>query len=181
MKRPALTPRTSAADFRAFYWLKEELAAFCRAQGLPPGESKEALSRRIEAYLNTGEIQPAGPRRRQAHPPAEKMPEQFTRATVIGEGWRCSQTLRAFFEQEIGPAFHFNGVMREIIQHGAGQTLQMAIDTWQADQQKPKEEKAIGAQFEYNRHVREYFKAHAGATLKEAIAAWREKKRQRKG
>ena len=61
------------------------------------------------------------------------MPTTFTPETVIGEGWRCSQALRAFFELEIGPRFHFNQVMRDFIKHGSGKTLADAISAWQAD------------------------------------------------
>ena len=109
------------------------------------------------------------------------MPEVFTRETVIGPGWRCSQPLRAFFLQEIGPQFHFNGVMRDFIKNGAGRTLREAMDAWNADRSQPKTKKEIAPQFEFNRHIREYFKAHPGATLDEAIIAWRDEKVLRRG
>ena len=42
--RPDLTRQLSAQDFRDYYWLKEELLAFCRAQGLSTLGSKAALT-----------------------------------------------------------------------------------------------------------------------------------------
>jgi len=109
------------------------------------------------------------------------MPDLFTRQTVIGPGWRCSQSLRAFFEREVGPQFHFNGVMRDFIKRdGAGKTLQDAIDVWRQEKRKPHVETEIAPQFEYNRHIREFFKENPGKTLQDAIAAWNEKKAKRK-
>jgi hypothetical protein len=177
MKRPPLTPHLALSDFQSFYWLKEELLAFCREAGLPTAGSKTDLSARIAQFLATGHIPalPAAPKRRA---PAGELPA-LTRETVIGPNWRCGEQLRAFFVKEIGPQFHFNGVMRAFIKEGAGRTLQAAIDAWHADRAAPKAETDIAAQFEYNRHMREYFKANPGKTLPEAIQAWKEKRAQR--
>jgi hypothetical protein len=167
MPRPALTPSISLDDFRGYYWLKEELAEACRSWHLPSGGSKADLSRRIEAYLNKDSLPPAAPRKK-----AAAMPKSFTRQTVIGTNWRCSQELRFFFEREIGSQFHFNAIMRDVIQNGAGKTLQEAIDLWHANPAPPAGKTNIASQFEYNRHIRDFFKQHPGASLPEAIAAW---------
>ena len=176
--RPTLHSNISAEDFLAFYWLKEELLGFCCTHGLTTSGSKQVLTERIVSFLTTGSV----PVRKLAakRRAAADMPEQFTRDMVIGSGWRCSQALRAFFLQEIGPQFHFNGVMRDFIRDGVGRTLQDAINAWEADRCQQKVEKEIAPQFEYNRHFREYFKSHPGATREEAIAAWKVKKGQRK-
>ncbi len=34
MNRPALNNKISAKDFKEFYWLKEELIIFCKANGI---------------------------------------------------------------------------------------------------------------------------------------------------
>ncbi len=177
--RPVLNEQISAADFRAFYWLKSELTAFCQRYGLPAAGSKAALAERIVVFLSTGEMRrPRAERRARA----AKMPERFGRDTVIGSNWRCSQALRAFFVAEIGPQFHFNGVMRDFIKRdGVGKTLQDAIDAWQQAKRQPRAETEIAPQFEYNRHVREFFKENPGKTLQDAIAAWNDKKAKRKG
>lgn len=172
MPRPMLTTELRAAEFTRFYWLKEELVAFCRQQHLSTGGSKQDLTQRITSHL-TGEKPAIGAARRPAR--TAKMPETFNRSTVIGPGWRCSQELRAYFEQEIGPRFHFDAVMRELIHQGSGQTLGEAIRAWQAAQSNP-EPRIIASQFEYNQHIRDYFQAHPGASLSEAIRAWQEKR-----
>lgn len=179
MPQSGQPPTITLQNLHVYYWRKAELLAFCRERGIPTTGSKQALISRIEEFLTTGQLAPLeisrSPKRASG-----KMPEQLTRATVIAPHFRCSQELRALFEAEIGPQFHFNGVMRDFIKHGAGQTLQDAIAAWNQDQQAPKIEQALAPQFEYNRHIREFFKANPGATLAEAIRAWNKKKARRK-
>lgn len=178
MARPVLTPQLSADEFRSFYWLKAELLAFCREQSLSTSGSKADLADRIALFLNTGErLVSVAPTRRLSSDP---LPEVLTRDTIIGSNWRCGERLRAFFLREIGPHFHFNGVMRDFIRQGAGQTLQAAIEAWQADRAAPRAETDIAPQFEYNRHMRDFFKAHPDQSRQAAIAAWRESKARRK-
>lgn len=168
MTRPALNAQLSAETFQRWYWLKDELVAFCRSIGIPSGGSKQTLTERIARYLTTGEKSVLVPPK-----PASKgqMPANFTRETVIGPGWTCSQALRAFFEQELGLSFRFDATLRDFIHHGQGKTLQEAILAWENAQANPVE-KEIAPQFEYNRHIRAYLNAHPGAGLKAAIRAW---------
>jgi hypothetical protein len=175
MSRPELNVQISAADFEDFYWLKSELIDFCRANNLPSSGSKDDLTRRIKEFLVTGQVLPPDKR----STPKGSMPNIFTSDTVIGPGWRCSQALRAFFEAEIGSQFHFDGVMRDLIRHGEGRTLQEIIEIWYRAKQNPHAEKEIAPQFEYNRFFRAFFKANPGATRQEAVAAWKEKRAKR--
>ena len=179
MHRPKLTQQTTPDDFLSFYWLKEELICFLRENNLPATGSKQDLTVRIAQFLATGmaETRPAQTIARWA----AGMPKTFNQQSVIGPGWRCSQELRAFFEQEIGAHFHFDAVMRDFIHNGVGRTLAEAIITWKEAQQRGNaQEKEIAPQFEYNRHIREYFKIHPGAKLKDAIMDWKEKKKERR-
>ena len=181
MTRPKLNRQIRPEDFLSFYWLKEELICFLREQGLSTTGSKRNLTARISQFLETG-----APSKNAENKASQKlakradMPTTFTRQSVIGPGWRCSQDLRAFFEQEIGTHFHFDGGMRDFIHNEVGKTLQEAIDTWEAERRKPAQEKSIAPQFEYNRHLREYFKTHPGAHLQEAIQDWKIKKKERR-
>ena len=58
--RPQLSKNLDPNTFRNFYYLKEELVAFCKKQGLPAGGGKLELTERIACYLSTGEAPPAG-------------------------------------------------------------------------------------------------------------------------
>lgn len=176
--RPVLTRHTTPADFRAFYWLKQELQAFCRSQGLSTGGSKIDIADRIERYLRTGHAEPRAlvPDRR----PRSALPQTLTRATRIGTGWRCTETLRAFFENAVGTSFKFNGPMRDFIRDGAGKTLGEAIAFWETEARRAPAADRIAPQFEYNRHMRAFYKANPGATRVEAIAAWKALRATRK-
>lgn len=172
MSRPPLTPQISVSNFQACYWLKEELVAFCRAVGLSTAGTKQELAARICDYLQQKPITPAS----RAPKPRGKMPTPLTRATVIDATFRCSQELRRFFEAEIGPNFHFDAFMRDLVKNGQGKTLEQAINAWHAHQQTPKTETEIEAQFEYNRHISQFFKDNPGKTFQDAVAAWKAKK-----
>jgi len=163
-------------DFCDYYWLKADLLDFCRQQGIPTGGAKKDLTERIAHFLRTGEI----PTARSAKRSAATMPATFSRQTVIGANWHCSQELRAFFEQEIGSRFHFNKVMRDFIKNETGQTLQAAIEAWEEAERHPPPPTDIEPQFEYMRHIREYFNTHPDGNREEALKTWHEKKAQRK-
>ena len=176
MSRPGLTSTLAVDDFRAFYWLKEELVAFCQTCGLGTGGSKQDLAARITVFLETGTRPPSVRHQRRA---GKTMPPVFSRQTTIGPDWHCTEGLRAFFVQELGPHFHFDHVMRTFIKEGAGRTLDEAIGAWEAARQQagPAE---IAPQFEYNRYLRAFFRAHPGTPRHVAIAAWNAHKAQRR-
>ena len=176
--RPKLTPSISVEDFLDYYWLKAELLTFCRQQSLLSSGSKQELNERIVYFLRFGKRLPT--KRNPSQKREKAMPKSFTRETMIASGWRCSQTLRAFFEEELGPSFHFNKVMRDFIKNEEGKTLQDAIDAWQESIDNPASKTEIDPQFEYMRHMREYFNKNPKGTRKKALQAWHEKKSQRK-
>ena len=166
MPRPPLDPSLSPDAFREAYWRKAERVAFCREQGLPSVGPKAEITERVAAFLTDGTV--LAPIRRPR--PAGAMPETFTRGTMIGEGWRCTQALRDFFEREAGPRFRFNAAVRAAIHDGAGSTLADVLAVWAASRGETAE--TIAPQFEYTRHMRAYFEAHPDATREDAIAAW---------
>lgn len=175
-RRPDLNDTLSPSEFRAWYWLKEELAAFCRSRKLPTGGSKRELAARIESHLS-GEPVPGVKKRTRR---AGAMPDRFELETMIGEGWHCSQPLRAFFEGQCGKGFRFNAALRDFIAIGAGKTLADAVKVYRQSKALPRGNTEIGDQFEYNRHFREYYSTHPEATREEAIAAWKRKRSERK-
>ena len=55
-ERPDLNNGLDSKVFRSFYYLKEELLAFCKKNGLPTSGGKIELTDRISHYLDTGKI-----------------------------------------------------------------------------------------------------------------------------
>lgn len=175
--KPELDRSMKASEFRAWYWLREELARFCRTEGLPANGSKQELSARIDASLSGRPLPLSQKRTRKTAP----MPDRFELSSVIGEGWHCSQKLRDFFERHCGKSFRFNETLRRLIAEGAGETLADAVALYVKNSRTQNEPAEIGEQFEYNRHFRDYFSTHPNATREEAIAAWKKKRNKRRG
>ena len=51
-ERPPLTDKLSGAEFRRWYWLKDELSGFARSLGVTAAGSKQVLAERIAARLD---------------------------------------------------------------------------------------------------------------------------------
>lgn len=172
INRPNLNLKLHSKEFVRHYWLKDELLDFCRKVGLSTQGGKIDLSNRIELFLSTGERQT--PKNIHRNTKA-KMPDSFSRATIITDGFRCTQALRLFFETEIGPSFHFNGIMREFIANKIGSSLGDAIKAYLESVSNPLPKK-IAPQFEYNQHIRDFFEKNPNGSLNEAIQAWKKKR-----
>ena len=91
-ERPPLNRLPDGKTFRAYYYLKEELAAFCRENRLPASGSKAALADHVARFLD-GDAPPApSPGRRKA---VSSGP--IPRESRIEENFVCSEAPRAFF------------------------------------------------------------------------------------
>ncbi len=176
MNRPTLDKNISAADFEDFYWLKEELTAFCRQLGLPTGGSKQEITTRISQYLRTGKIEVSA-RRKPSQAPLARDSETPSLATVITPNYRSSEGVRAFFKHVIGEHFHFSVAFQRYFKENVGKTFADAVDHWyqlEAQRKDPNFQTEIAPQFEYNRFTRAYFAdpANAGKKREDAIEAW---------
>lgn len=170
-ERPALTPALSGAEFRRWYWLKEELQAFARSQGLPASGSKEILAGRAAAFLD-GKPLPAVPAPAARKDRARRLLPPLTIHTVIPAGHPCSQVLREFFVNALGPGFRFDAPMREFFAGNDGTaTMGAALDHWHATRDSAA--RPIGAQFELNRFSRGWHTRNPGGTRQQMLAAWK--------
>ena len=175
--RPELTCTLDSGAFRDYYYLKEELVAFCRENHLPASGGKQELTERIACFLDTGKVQlPAA-----KHTALHKSPlSDITRESIIEEGFVCSEIHRAFFKKEIGDSFSFNVQFQQWLKTNAGKTYDDAIAAYKEIVEKRKNSKAsIGKQFEYNTYIRDFFSDNAGKTLDDAIKCWKYKKSQK--
>ena len=169
-ERPPLSPSLSGSEFRRWYWLKEELQILARQLGLPATGPKEVLASRLEAFLD-GRPQPVTPAPVR---PAARLRPPLTIHTVIPAGHPCSQVLRAFFLNALGPGFRFDAPMREFFAANDGTaTLAAALDHWHATRgEAPRAPKPIGAQFELNSFSRAWHRDNPAGTRQEMLAAW---------
>ncbi len=182
--RPSLTRAIAPHNFASFYWLKEELITFCRANKLRTTGAKIELTQRIENFLLSGDTQA-----QEKKPPrvlrqtAQEVQAPLSADTRIPEDYTSSQEHRAFFVSVIGPRFHFTTRFMQFCKENAGKTYQDAIDEWYREEQQkrdPAYKTRIAPQFEYNQHIRNFMQAHPDKPLKDAIAVWNEQKKRRK-
>ena len=171
-EKPALDRNLDEETFRSYYFLKEELVAFCRANGLPASGSKMELTERIADYLTTGEIKPA-----------EKAKNTKTRVMQISEesliepDFVCSEKHRAFFKERIGNNFSFNVQFQKWLKANTGKTYAEAIAAYhEILAEKKKCPAEIGRQFEYNAYIHAFFEDNSDKTLQQAIQCWNYKK-----
>ena len=54
--RPEFNRQLDGQTFRSYYYLKDELVAFCRENNLPVSGGKLELTERIAYFLDTGDI-----------------------------------------------------------------------------------------------------------------------------
>ena len=168
-ERPLLTKNLSSEVFLDHYWLKIELATFCREQGISSQGAKVTLMERIAEYLSTGRINTYKPTKK----PKAIMPDTFSPESIIEPGWRCTAHLRSFFQQHLGESFRFNAVMRHYILNSPGSRLGDAIEAYRNDQVNLTS-REIAPQFEYNRFTRDFSKKYPNATREALLTAWRE-------
>ncbi|WP_409290586.1 DUF6434 domain-containing protein [Peribacillus sp. SCS-37] len=175
--RPALNKEISPADFRNYYWLKEELQTFCRANGLSTAGSKPDIADRIEVFLAAGQIiAPLIKNKRR------EKEGTLSLDTVITADHICSQEAHAFFKSVIGPSFHFSTFIQIYFKSHIGKTYQDAVDAWYEEEERRKfrVSRKIAPPFKYNQFIRDYFSdpANRGKSRLDGVQAWNMAKSQ---
>lgn len=167
VSRPLLTPDLTAAELLRWYWLRAELSSFARSLGLRSGGAKADLTRRIAAHL-AGTTPPAPS---PARPRPGPLPEPLTAATPIPAGQPCTQQVRRWLADAVGPQFRFDAAMRTFFASGDGsRTLGDAAAHWHRSRSRPR--RPIDPQFELNRFTRQWHLDHPGGSRAELLAAW---------
>ena len=179
--RPNLNKELSSAIFRQFYWLKEELFAFCREHYLSTAGSKIELADRIAYFLDNG-VAPIPAMPDAIKKGTKKIQGQLTLNELIREGYRSDEVHRAFFKSVIGDKFKFTVGFMQFCKDNIGKKTYADAVAWWLDEQKRKQEadykSEIAPQFEYNRFIHAYFEANPDGKLEEAIQLWKEVKSQ---
>ncbi|MCR5167819.1 MAG: SAP domain-containing protein [Oscillospiraceae bacterium] len=173
-ERPELSRDIDSDTFREYYYLKQELVAFCRENGLPVSGGKAELTERISFYLETGNVLPAAAKSAKR---IRTITPEITRESVIEDNFVCSEKHRAFFKKEIGDSFSFNVPFQKWLRCNSGKTYSDAVSAYyDIIAEKKKGRSSIDRQFEYNTYIRDFFADNAGKTLDDAIRCWKYKK-----
>lgn len=172
-ERPELCKTLDSKIFMSYYYLKEELVAFCKKEGLQSSGSKEMLTKRIATYLETGEkIKDQVGRKERTI-----IREKITKDMKIEPHFVCSQVHREFFKAHIGKSFSFNVAFQNWLKTHAGATYEEAIIAYGVIIEEKKHRKTtIDKQFKYNTYIRDFFEDNPGKALDDAIRCWKYKK-----
>ena len=179
--RCKLNKDLNSAEFKEYYFLKEELKEFCRNEGLKISGSKNQLEERIIYYLDTGKsLDDEKPIQDKLNFHKSKLRkttdfEEIRLDSVLGENFKCSEDKREFFEREIGKGFKFKVKFQQWLKSNPEKTYQDAINAYY-DLQNSKEKTEIDKQFQYNQYIRDFFKDNDDKTLNDAIKCWNYKK-----
>lgn len=171
-ERPKLDNNLDSSTFKEYYYLKEELIAFCRKNNLQITGGKLELTERIAKFLDTGK------RTYKIHTARKtKIIDEITLDSTIEENFVCSEKHRAFFKQQIGNSFSFNVEFQKWLKGNSGKTYQNGVDAYyQILEDKKKNKTTIDKQFEYNTYIRDFFDDNKGKSLEQAIKCWKYKK-----
>lgn len=182
-KRPILNKETSIRDFQDFYWLKEELARFCREEGLKTTGGKLEIAKRIEIYLETGDKQTVLSQPNTAKKSKfDWKSEALTVETKITHDYKNTENTRKFFEKQIGKRFKFNVTFMNWMKLNAGKTLRQAIEEWiriDVEKKRTTEPKEISPQFEYNRYLRDFLVDNPKQGREKGVELWKIKRAMR--
>lgn len=171
-ERPDLDINLDSKTFKEYYYLKEELIAFCRKNDLQTTGGKLELIERIATFLDTGAKTYKTKTTRKT-----KTVDNITLDTLIEENFVCSEKHRAFYKEQIGNSFSFNVVFQKWLKSHAGKTYQDSIDAYyQILEDKKKNKTTIDKQFEYNTYIRDFFNDNKDKSLEQAIKCWKYKK-----
>lgn len=172
-ERPSLNKQLDSKLFLDYYYLKEELVAFCKQNHLSTTGGKEELTKRIAYFLETGQaLQPSKSKRKKT-----SVVSEIDKDTLIEEEFVCSEVHRAFFKTHIGSRFSFNVAFQKWLKTHAGATYGDAIEAYnEILEEKKKTKTTIDKQFEYNTYIRDFFEDNKGRSLQEAIECWKYKK-----
>ena len=181
-----LNKELSSAEFKEYYFLKEELKEFCRNEGLKISGSKNQLEKRIIYYLDTGKSlddsnsiekddKPIRPNFQKSDKTKASISKEIRLDSILGENFKCSEDKREFFEKEIGKGFKFKVKFQKWLKANPNKTYQDAINAYH-ELQNSNEKTVIDKQFQYNQYIRDFFKDNADKTLTDAIKCWNYKK-----
>jgi hypothetical protein len=177
--RPDITNITTGDEFKKWYWLKEELVAYCKLASVPYVGSKFQIIDRIANVLD-GRVVPKSSIKKNAM--TSKMDwhtADLSLETVITDSYKNGQNVRRFFIIHCGPSFSFNIEFMAWMKANVGKTLKDAVEEWVkiAAQSADKTFKsAIPKGNQYNQYLRDFFADNPDKTMKEARHFWQLKR-----
>ena len=172
-KRSNIEDIKTGAELVRWYWLKEELVAFCKLTGINYTGVKFDILKRIAAILDEKPFEKG--QKVKMHSNFNWHSEQLTLETLITDSYKNTQNVRRFFQEHCNKKFSFNIAFMVWMKANAGKTLQDGVEEWNSlnAQTKSKNFKTeIPKGNQYNQYLRDFFIDNPNKTIKEARHFW---------
>ena len=182
MQRPLLKNISSVEEFKNWYWLKEELIAYCREAGIKTTGGKFEIAERIVNYLNTGATKTNQSQDKSITKPTSKFDwknEQLTLNTVITDNYKNNSHVRKFFIEQVGAKFSFSIDLMQWMKDNVGKTLGDAVVEWHRLQElkkNPNYQSVIPAHNQYNQYTRDFLADNPDKSIQDARKYWKLKR-----
>jgi Domain of unknown function (DUF6434)/SAP domain-containing new25 len=178
MKKPLLNKRIREADFKKYYWLKEELLHFCRNNRIGSTGTKYELAERIVYYLKTGKISPQTVTAKKTSS-FDWHSKPLSPETIITDSYKNTQNVRRFFVLQVGTKFHFSIPLMAFMKKSVGLPLKVAVQEWKRLELLKKDknhQSVIPDSNQYNLFIRDFMKDNPGESITTARKLWKLKR-----
>lgn len=179
-KRPNLSDISSAKEFRRWYWLKEELVAYCKSTSISTAGGKFEIVDRIAEYLETGKVikpKRITPKTKRSRFDWAKAP--LSLETVITDNLTFGKNFRGFMTEQIGSKFVCHSDFMDWVKANVGKTLADALKAWceLEDRKKdPNFKRKIAPQNMLAQYARDFLTDNPDLTHADMMRCWKLKK-----
>ena len=170
--RPEIADCKDAAQFRDWYYLKDELMVFARTKGIKTTGGKFEIADRIAYFLDHG-TPPAAPPRQKVGSKFDWHGAALTDATVITDSYKNTQNMRRYMQAHI-PGYKFSIPFMDWMKANTGKTLADAVvAAKQIDADKKAGKKQPDQPHnQYNAYTRAYFDHVPNGTQRQLRRLW---------
>jgi Domain of unknown function (DUF6434)/SAP domain-containing new25 len=180
LKRPNILKVSSSKEFTKWYWLKEELIAYCQKKGIKTTGGKFEIADRIVHFLDTSQIAKSTAKaNKKISSNFDWHKEPLGLETIITDSYKNTQNMRRFMVSQVGAKFRFSIALMDWMKANVGKTLKSAVAEYQRleTQKKDKSFKTeILPHNQYNRYLRDFFADNSDQTMADARRCWQLKR-----
>lgn len=172
-ERPDIARCADATTFRSWYYLKEELVAFARANGIKTTGGKFEIADRIAYFIDHGAPPTEVKKTKKVTSSFDWHSERLTPETIITDSYKNTQNMRRFMQAAI-PGYKFSLPFMNWMKANIGRTLADAVleaKRIEADKKAGKKQ-PDQPHNQYNAYTRAYFAHVPGGTQKELRRLW---------
>ncbi|MFT6452984.1 MAG: hypothetical protein ACJA06_002493 [Halocynthiibacter sp.] len=167
---------TTGAEFKRWYWRKDELIERARQLQIKTTSGKFIILDRLAHFLDTGEKAFPGDQKPKATSRFDWHAAPLTKGTVITDNYKNSQNVRRFFKAEIGDSFKFSIAFMEWITSNTGKTLEDACAAYLELREKesaPGARTQIKSHNQFNQYTRDFLDDNdpANRTMKNLLSS----------